>query len=274
MCMLPLFALFRRIAEPTPYPPPEISSSWGTSIAITPSGTQRVLPTPVERKYLIESSIVMLFSSMTLTYQLDSIAPLAVASPYISLASFSLAVSSSWEVLKDLGFDHLPILLTVSLSPVLSPNERPPSFNFQKACGDDFAFCFDSHCPFCRGILLSFLCCCSLYFSDTECGQIFHSFWPHHTPTQSLAEVEEAVGERRKAFAAAHISDKYRQPYISVSRHALSAIAKAKAEAWQATCSSLSPKLNPKSVYSFLRSVAGLSSSSSSSPDVPQLFLS
>ena len=195
-------------------------------------------------------------------------------SPYISLASFSLAVSSSWEVLKDLGFDHLPILLTVSLSPVLSPNERPPSFNFQKACGDDFAFCFDSHCPFCRGILLSFLCCCSLYFSDTECGQIFHSFWPHHTPTQSLAEVEEAVGERRKAFAAAHISDEYRQPYISVSRHALSAIAKAKAEAWQATCSSLSPKLNPKSVYSFLRSVAGLSSSSSSSPDVPQLFLS
>ena len=34
-------------------------------------------------------------------------------------------------------------------------------------------------------------------------------------------------------------------------------IIKAKAETWQATCSSLSPKSNPKSVYSFLRSVAG-----------------
>ena len=32
---------------------------------------------------------------------------------------------------------------------------------------------------------------------------------------------------------------------------------KSKAEAWQATCSSLSRKSNPKSVYSLLRSVAG-----------------
>ena len=32
----------------------------------------------------------------------------------------------------------------------------------------------------CRGIFLSFstLCCCSPYHSDTECGQIFHSFRP------------------------------------------------------------------------------------------------
>ena len=36
---------------------------------------------------------------------------------------------------------------------------------------------------------------------------------------------------------------------------------------WQATCSSLSPKSNPKSVYSRLRSVTGSSSSSSSSPN-------
>ena len=28
-----------------------------------------------------------------------------------------------------------------------------------------------------------FLCCCSLYLSGTECGQIFHSFWPHQTPS-------------------------------------------------------------------------------------------
>ena len=56
---------------------------------------------------------------------------------------------------------------------------------------------------------------------------------------------------------------------ISASRRASSVIAKAKTEAWQTTCSSLSPKSNPKFVYSFLRSIAG---SSSSSPNFPKLF--
>ena len=83
------------------------------------------------------------------------------------------------------------------------------------------------------------------------------------------AEVEEAVSERRKAFAAAHRSDEDRQAYISASRRASSVIAKAKAEAWQSTCSSLSLKSNPKSVYSLLCPVAGSSSSSFSSPYFP-----
>ena len=69
--------------------------------------------------------------------------------------------------------------------------------------------------------------------------------------------MEEAVSERRKAFAAAHRSDEDRQAYISASRRASLVIAKAKAEAWQATCSSLSPRSNPKSVHSLLRSIAG-----------------
>ena len=56
---------------------------------------------------------------------------------------------------------------------------------------------------------------------------------------------------------------------ISASRCASSVIAKAKAEAWQTTCCSLSPKSNPKSVYSLLCSIAGSPSSSSSSPDFP-----
>ena len=60
--------------------------------------------------------------------------------------------------------------------------------------------------------------------------------------------MEEAVGERSKAFAAAHRSDENRQAYISAFRHALSVIA----EAWRETCSSLSPKSNSKSVYSVL----------------------
>ena len=79
--------------------------------------------------------------------------------------------------------------------------------------------------------------------------------------------MEGAVSERRKAFAAAHRSDKDRQAYISASRRASSVIAKA--EAWQTTCSSLSPKSNPKTVYSLLRSIAGSPSSSSSYPNFP-----
>ena len=63
------------------------------------------------------------------------------SSPDISFASSSLALFCSWEVLQDLGFNYLPILLSVPL------NKRPPSFNFQKACWDDFASYFDSHCP-------------------------------------------------------------------------------------------------------------------------------
>ena len=81
------------------------------------------------------------------------------------------------------------------------------------------------------------------------------------------AEVESAVSERCRAFAAAHRSDENRQAYITASRRASSVIAKAKTEAWQTTCSSLSPKLNPKSVYSLLHSIAGSPSSSSSSPN-------
>ena len=81
--------------------------------------------------------------------------------------------------------------------------------------------------------------------------------------------MEGAVSERRKAFSTAHRSDEDRQVYITASQRASSVIAKAKAEAWQTTCSSLSPKANPKSVYSLLRSIAGSPSSSSFSPNFP-----
>ena len=68
------------------------------------------------------------------------------SSPDISFAPSTLALFCSWEVLQDLGSDHLPILLSVPLSPVFRLNERPPSFNFQKARWDGFAYYFDSHC--------------------------------------------------------------------------------------------------------------------------------
>ena len=65
------------------------------------------------------------------------------SSPDISFAPLSLALSCSWEVLQDLGSDHLSILLSLHLSPVFRPNKRPPFFNFQKARWDDFV----SHSP-------------------------------------------------------------------------------------------------------------------------------
>ena len=83
MCMLPLFALLRRMAEPisfiTPFfSPPEISSFWGTSITTTPSGTQKVLPTLTGRKYLTGSFLLNSSPSMILTHPPFSIAPLVV----------------------------------------------------------------------------------------------------------------------------------------------------------------------------------------------------
>ena len=80
----PLFAPPQRMAEPTPFlpqffPPPEIFSFWGTSIAISPFGTQEVLSTTAGRKYSTGSSTLTSSSSMTLTHLHFSIAPLAVA---------------------------------------------------------------------------------------------------------------------------------------------------------------------------------------------------
>ena len=84
MCTPPLFAPPRWMAELTPFwplffPPPEIYSFWGNSIAIAPSGTQEVLPTPAGRKYSTGSSLLTSSLSMTLTHPPFYIAPLAAA---------------------------------------------------------------------------------------------------------------------------------------------------------------------------------------------------
>ena len=88
MCMPPLFAPPRRMAEPIPFLPPffppEISSFWGTSIAITLTATQKILSTPTGRKYSTGSSLLTSSPSMTLTHPPFYIAPLAVASLLIS----------------------------------------------------------------------------------------------------------------------------------------------------------------------------------------------
>ena len=191
--------------------------------------------------------------------------------PDISFAPSTLAFSCSWEVLQDLGSDHLPILLSIPLSPVFLPNERPPSFNFQKARWDDFASYFDSHCPTAEEYSSLSLSSAAALFTSLAMNAAKSSIpfgrIKRHPKAWWSAEVEQAISERRRAFATAHRSDEDRQAYISASPRASSVIAKAKAEAWQTTCSSLSPKSNPKSVHSLLRSIAGSPSSSSSSPN-------
>ena len=57
-------------------PPPKISSFWGTSIAITPFGTQELLPTPAGRKYSTGLSLLTSSPLMTPTHPPFSIAPL------------------------------------------------------------------------------------------------------------------------------------------------------------------------------------------------------
>ena len=195
------------------------------------------------------------------------------SSPDISFAPSSLALCCSWEVLQVLGSDHQPILLSIPFSPVLHPNKRPPSFKFQKARWDGFASYFDCHCPSAEEYSsLSLSSAAALYTSlALNAAKSFIPFGRIKRPPKAWwsPEVEEAVSERRKAFAATHRSDEDRQAYISASRRASSVIAKAKTEAWQTTCSSLSPKSNPKSVHFLLRFIAGSPSSSSSSPNFP-----
>ena len=208
-----------------------------------------------------------------------SIGPSFLASPLndsdistlLHRSSTNIFFAPSSKVLQDLGSDHLPILLIIPLSSVFRPYERSPSFNFQKARWDDFASYFDSRCPSAEEY--SSLSSAAALFTSLTLNAIKSSIpfgrIKRHPKAWWSAEVEEAVSERRKAFAAAHRSDEDRQAFISASRRASSIIAKAKTGSWQTTWSSLAHKSNPKSMYTLLRSVAGSSSSSSSSPNFP-----
>ena len=136
------------------------------------------------------------------------------SSPDISFTLSSLALSCSREVLQDLGSDHLPILLSVSLFPVFRPNERPPSFNFQKARWDGFASYFDFHCSSAEEYSsLSLSSAAALFTSMTlNAAKSSIPFGRIKRPPQAWwsAEVEKVVSEKRDAFAAAHRSDEDR----------------------------------------------------------------
>ena len=194
----PPFAPPRRMAEPTPFlPPPEISSFWRNLIAITPLGLKRYFcPRGEEVFDWVISSYLPLNDP-------DTPILLYCSFPDISFAPSSLVFSCSREVLHDLGSDHLPILLSVPLSSVFCSNKHPPSFNFQKARWDDFAFYLDSHCPSAEEYSsLSLSSAAALFFfltlnaakSSIPFGRI-----KRHPKAWWSAEVEGAVKEKRTA---------------------------------------------------------------------------
>ena len=186
----PLSAPPQRMAEPIPslpqfFPPPEISSFWGTSIAITRFGTQEVLPTPAGRKYSTGSSLLTSSPSMTLTRQPFSIALLAVAplliSPLLVLLLLFLAPGRCYRtwVLTIYQFFFPSLSL-----PSFAPTSVPLPSTFRKLAGMALPPTLTLTVLLQRNTRLSpYLCCCSLYLSGTECGQIVHFFRPHQTPS-------------------------------------------------------------------------------------------
>ena len=156
------------------------------------------------RKYLIGSSLLTSSPLMTLTHPPFSIAPLAVA-PLLT----SLLLPLLLPFLAP-GRCYRTLVLTTYqfFSPAYRPNKHPPSFNFQKARWDGFASYFDFHCPFAEGY--SSLSSAAALFTSlsliTTKSSIPFSRIKHPPKAWWSAEVEEAVSERRKAFAAAHRS--------------------------------------------------------------------
>ena len=108
------------------FPPPEISSFWDCSIAITPCGTQEVLPTPVGKKYLTGLSPLTSSPSMNLIDPPFSIAPLAVAllltSPLLPLLLRFLAPGRCFRTLVLTIYQFFyPSLFLRSFAPTSAP---------------------------------------------------------------------------------------------------------------------------------------------------------
>ena len=109
-----------------------------------------------------------------------------------------------------MGSDHIPIFLSVPLSPVFRPNERPPSFNFHNARWDDF----DSHCSSAEEYSSFSLSSAAGLFTSLalNAAKSSISFGRIKRPPKAWwsAGVEQAVSERCRAFAATHRSDEDR----------------------------------------------------------------
>ena len=69
-------------------------------------------------------------------------------------------------------------------------------------------------------------------------------------------EADSAVQEQRRALSEAHRSEAHRLRYIDASRRPSSVISRAKSATWQATCSNLSPRSDPRAVFRLLNAIS------------------
>ena len=168
-----LFALIRRMAEPThflpPFFPPPFSCHhplWGSKSPSDSRGDKVF-------DWVISSDLL---SSMTLTHPPFSFAPLLTSPLPPLLLPFPAPgrYFRTW-VLTIYQFFYLSLSLSG-----LSHQRACPFLQFSESSLEWLWLSLS----FCRGTLVSFLCCCcSLYLSGTVCGQIFHSFRPHLMPS-------------------------------------------------------------------------------------------
>ena len=121
---------------PSFFPPPEISSFWGTSIAITSSGTPEVLPTPTGKKYSTGSSPMTSSPSMTLTHPPFYIANLAVApSLTSSLLPLLLPFLAPGRCFRTWILTTYQFFYLSSSLRSFAPKSVPPPLTFRKLAG-------------------------------------------------------------------------------------------------------------------------------------------
>ena len=151
---------------------------------------------------------------------------------------FLYVLTEVHTVLLDLGSDHLPIPLTVLLSPL---QQMVPFLQFPESSLGHF----DCHCSSAEDY--SSLSSAAALITPLALNAAIFFIPFSHAKCQPQVwwspQMEEAVSKRRNAFAAAHRTDDDRQAYISAFRYVLSVITKAKTETWQAIYWSLPNQL-------------------------------
>ena len=177
----------------------------------------------------------------------------------ISLAPASLAPHCEWGTLPGLGFHHLPIEIVLPLSPVRHPNLRPPKFNYEKARWDDYQSYIVEHLPSLdvhalnihqavRSFSLFLVEAAKVSIPFGHLGRSSEAWWSQ--------EAESAVLEQQRARSEAHRSEAHRLRYIDASCRASLVISRAKSATWQATCSNLSPRSDPRAVFRLLNAIS------------------
>ena len=173
MFMLPLFALLRRIAEPTPSILPSSRNPfilgdfnrhhplYDSKSTFDPCGEEAF-------DWVISSNLFPLNDSdiPTLLHRSSG----NRSSPDISFALFSLALSCSWEVLPNLGSHHLTNSTNLSSFSGYSPQRTSPFLQFSESLLEWLCFLLQLSCSSVKKYSsLSLSSAAVLYFSDTEC---------------------------------------------------------------------------------------------------------